>query len=478
MYSVDFNEVWRQRLGPKYEDFIQALKKGTDQGLRVNTLKIKPEEFLRISPFLLEEVPWCPEGWVILEGKEKAGRHPFHAAGLYYLQDPSTMAAALLLDPQPGEWVLDLCAAPGGKAGHLAAKMENKGVLVANEVNPRRASALAFNLERLGVTNAIILNERPETLAARWAGLFDRVLVDAPCSGEANLARDPGAFRSWSKNLPQRFAWRQLKLLHQAACLVRPGGWLLYATCTFSPEENEGVIARFLKARSDFILVDPPRHPLFAPGQPDWIKGGDPSLRWAVRLWPHLAPGHGHFYALLKRQGEGSLDRPRNRTHISPEAERLYEEFCRDNLKEIPATENLLEEGGRIYKTPLPVEMWRGLKVVRPGWWLGRVYRGRFHPDHALALGIKAEKALRVRDLSLDSTELRAYLRGEFLQEARGDLLAGKPYRDRFQSETLEGNKGKEWVLVTVKGFPLGWALAGAGGLKSLYPRHFRAAWG
>lgn len=464
MHSAAFNEVWRQRLGPEYGDFIQALKKGTQQGLRVNTLKLRPEEFLQISPFPLAPVPWCPEGWIILEGGERAGRHPFHAAGLYYIQDPATMAAAGLLNPRPGEWVLDLCASPGGKAAHLAARMENKGVLVANEINPRRASVLAFNLERLGVTNAIVLNERAETLAARWAGLFDRVLVDAPCSGEAVLARDPGAFRAWSKDLLQRFARRQLALLYHASHLVRPGGWLLYATCSFSPEENEEVVSRFLEVRPDFILVDPPRHPLFSPGRPDWIEEGDPQLKWAVRLWPHLAPGHGHFYALLKHQGEGYVVRRQNKSHISPGAEKLYEEFCRNNLKDLPAIDGLLEKDGQIYQTPLPLEMWKGLKVVRPGWWLGRIYKGRFQPDHALALGIKAEKALRVKDLSLDSAELKAYLRGELLEGVF--------------PERLKGDEGEEWVLVTVGGFPLGWARHTGGGLKSLYPRHFRAAWG
>ncbi|MCG0277156.1 MAG: RsmB/NOP family class I SAM-dependent RNA methyltransferase [Thermanaeromonas sp.] len=464
MQNLAFNEVWRQRLGPEYDDFMQALKRGARLSLRVNTLKLRPEEFLRISPFPLAPVPWCLEGWIILEGEQKAGRHPYHAAGLYYIQDPATMAAAGLLDPQPGEWVLDLCASPGGKASHLAARMENEGVLVANEVNPRRASVLAFNLERMGVTNAIILNERAETLAARWAGLFDRVLVDAPCSGEAVLARDPGAFRAWSKDLLKRFARRQLELLYHASHLVRPGGWLLYATCSFSPEENEGVISRFLEKRSDFILVDPSRHPLFSPGRPEWIEGGDPQLKWAVRLWPHLAPGHGHFYALLKHQGEGYVLRRRNKSYLSLEAEKLYEEFCRHNLKELPATEGLIEKGGQIYRTPLPLEMWKGLKVVRPGWWLGRIYKGRFQPDHALALGIKAEKALRVKDLPLDSAELKAYLRGEWLE---GGFKDGPV-----------GDAGEEWVLVTVGGFPLGWARSVAGGLKSLYPRHFRAAWG
>lgn len=444
--------VW---LGPEFEDFCRALQEGAGLGLRVNTLKLAPGEFLRLTPFGVTPVPWCPEGFVLLDRSAKPGGHPFHAAGIYYLQDPAAMAAAVLLDPRPGEWVLDLCAAPGGKTTHLAARMQNTGVLVANEVDPHRASVLAMNLERLGVTNAMVLNETPRNLALKWSGNFDRVLVDAPCSGESVLAKDPGAVRRWSVNLVKRFAQRQLIILKEAADLVRPGGWLLYATCSFAPEENEGVVSRFLSSRQDFEVVELPKNEFFDSGHPEWIEGADAHLKKAVRLWPHRGPGQGHFYALLRRKGEEVPVRSWEAERLAPEVWQLYAEFCRHNLKDFPAQDGLWERGGQIFRVPLPSGAWQGLRVLRPGWWLGNLRKGRFEPDHALAIGLKAEQALRVWNLPVEGQELLAYLRGE----------------------TIAGPWEKGWVLVTVEGFPLGWARAEGGHLKSLYPRHLRGLW-
>lgn len=391
----------------------------------------------------------------MLDKDRKPGTHPFHAAGLYYLQDPAAMAAAVLLDPRPGEWVLDLCAAPGGKAAHLAARMQNTGVLIANEVDPRRASVLAMNLERLGVTNAMVLNETPGNLVHRWANCFDRVLVDAPCSGETLWVGGAAAVRGWSPNLVKRFARRQLKILKEAADLTKPGGLLLYATCSFSPEENEGVVSRFLSCRADFEVVELPGYDGFAYGHPEWIEGGHTCLAKAVRLWPHRAPGRGHFYALLRRKGERIPERSWETESLNPPSWYLYEEFCRHNLKDFPARERLWEKGGQIFQVPISPNACRGLKVLRPGWWLGNLRKGRFEPDHALAMGLKAEQALRVWNLPVESRELRSYLRGE----------------------TLAGPWEQGWVLVAVEGFPVGWAWAERGRLKSLYPRHLRAPW-
>lgn len=446
-------------LGPEFTEFRQALEAGYRAGLRVNTLKLSPEEFLRLTPFHLTPVPWCPEGYVLADPAAKPSLHPFYAAGLYYLQDPAAMAAAVMLDPRPGEWVLDLCAAPGGKATHLAARMANTGILVANDVSPRRASVLAMNLERLGVTNALVLNESPRGLVKRWAGLFDRVLVDAPCSGEANLARDPAALRHWSTDLLERFGRRQLAILTEAAALVRPGGRLLYATCSFSPEENELVISRFLSGHPEFDIVEGPLNHLFDSGHPEWLEGIDARLQRAVRLWPHREPGHGHFYALLQRRRRRGRAVPPQRVGsevgLAKELRRLYDEFCSNNLKATPARERLMEWNGQVYQVPAPSAVWQGLRVLRPGWWLGRIRKGRFEPDHALAMGLKADQARQVWHLPVESRELKAYLRGE---ELEGQWQAG-------------------WVLVAVEGFPVGWARAEGGRLKSLYPRHLRAAW-
>ena len=265
----------RDWLGDEADDLFAAMDK-REIGLRLNprrgdTTALRAR--LSQAGWETQPVPWCPAGaWMPEDKIENApGKHPYHTAGVYYLQDPSAMAAGVILDPRPGEWVLDIAAAPGGKATHIAARMEQRGVLVANDVSRGRASVLAKNIERMGVTNALITNETPPRLADRWAGLFDAVLVDAPCSGESTFARDDQAARQWNLDEVRSYAYHQGQILAQSARLVRPGGRLLYGTCTFSPEENEGVIAAFLAEHEDFELQDLPALPGLQPGRPEWI---------------------------------------------------------------------------------------------------------------------------------------------------------------------------------------------------------------
>ncbi len=430
-------------LGPEFPPFLEAMSAPPDVGLRVNTQKISPENFLTRSPFPLRPVPWCPEGFVVTDPTARPGIHPYHEAGLYYLQDPAAMAAALLLDPRPEEWVLDFCAAPGGKTTHLAARMGNRGVLVANEIHPRRARVLAENLDRLGVTNALVVNEAPGRLAERWEGLFDRVLVDAPCSGEGMFGREEAAARDWSEEAVRGCARRQSAILEDAARTVRPGGLLLYATCTFAPEENEGVIARFLKAHPEFDPVELAPHPAFDSGHPEWVGETDPRLRRAVRLWPHRGPGRGHFYALLRRAGGEHPRRPRYTGRLPGRVRALYEAFIRQTLRNAPET-GLIFRDGRVYQTVVPPDLWEGLRVFRPGWLLGQVEGTAFVPSRALAMALRPEDVLWAHRLEVDDPAVGAFLRGE----------------------TIPGPDGVGWVLVTVEEFPLGWARATRRGLR------------
>ncbi|RDV82998.1 RsmB/NOP family class I SAM-dependent RNA methyltransferase [Ammonifex thiophilus] len=448
----DFLQRMARLLGEEVKPFAEALKRPEPPALRVNTLKLLPEHFAKRSPFPLDPVPWCPEGFVVLDARARPALHPYHVAGLYYLQDPAAMLAGVLLDPQPGEWVLDLCAAPGGKATHLAARMQNCGVLVANDPNPRRVTVLARNLERMGVTCAVVLQEEPARLAQRFAGLFDRVLVDAPCSGEATLAFDPEARRRWSPRTVCKMAALQSHILQHAARLIRPGGLLLYATCTFAPEENEEVIASFLRTHPEFHLVEVERHPLFDRGRPEWIHPYLPELARAVRLWPHRGPGKGHFYALLQREGEKASSHPHPGNSLPPEAAKAYRSFCERHLKGTPAEEGLILWREGIYRVPLPFKMLEGLRVLRPGWWLGIFKQGEFRPDHALALGMKTKQAKRVLSLLPSDPRLKAYLRGE-----------------EFPLDAEEG-----WVLIAVEEFPLGWGYCRQGKLRNFYPRAWR----
>lgn len=476
-------------LGDEYPAFLASYDASASVGLRVNTLKISVEEFLRLAPYDLTPLPWCPAGLVVKTspptpllpgrgaggigspagsgaGEVGPGKHPYHAAGLYYLQDPSAMAVAELLDPRPGERVLDLAAAPGGKTTHLASLMQDQGLLVANEIHPQRAWELAGNLERWGATHAAVTVETPERLADRFPGFFDRVLLDAPCSGEGMFRKSEAARREWSPELARGCALRQAGILEHAARLVRPSGRLVYATCTFNPEENEGVLARFLADHPHFALVEPPRRPGFSAGRPDWIaahQGKDDALpasaapadlARAVRLWPHTGPGEGHFCAILQRRPgpEDTAPKPWRLGPLPRSVEQAYRAFCAANLTAAPAADRLTQVGAYLYALPPDLPDLAGLRYLHPGWWLGAVRDGRFIPSHALALRLRPADVQRCANLPANSPDLRAYGRGE-----------------SFRSSGVDG-----WALVAADGFAVGWGKRVAGVVKSHYPKGLR----
>ena len=478
-----FLESMQRLLNEEYPAFLACYDQPPVAGLRANTLKVSPQELRQRLNFELAPLPGIPAGFRLEQGPGSAhflpGRHPYHAAGLYYLQEPSAMAVAELLAPQPGELVLDLCAAPGGKSTHLAALMQNQGVLVANETHPRRVWELAENLERCGVRNAAIINETPQRLAQRLGPVFDRVLVDAPCSGEGMFRKSEAARQEWNPEAGQSCALRQTSILEEAAALLRPGGWLAYSTCTFNPQENETVIARLLAAHPEFELVEANLAiPGKAQGRPDWAAPGfqHASLEKALRLWPHRVVGEGHFMALLRKSATGmgsskprtssqgrSMTRKGSLEHITPPEKQAFQAFVETVLHNSQADEILA--GGRLhlagsYLYLIPPEMpdWKGLHTIHPGWWLGSLKTGqfgqrpRFEPAHALAMGIQAGDCRQTVDLSVDAPETLAYLRGETLRR--------------------EGSEG--WNLVTVDGFSLGWGKYSHGALKNDYPRGIR----
>lgn len=441
-------------LGAEAEAFFVALQKH-DVGLRLNPARGALPDLMARLPWKVDPVPWCPEGVALLEDEAAVGNHPYHAAGLYYIQDPSAMAAGLLLDPRPGEWILDLAAAPGGKSTHLGARMAGEGVLVVNEVSRRRASVLAMNVERMGLTNALVLNETPERLSGRWAGLFDAVLVDAPCSGEGMFSRDSRAMHEWSVETVSRYADRQLVILEEAARMVHAGGRILYGTCTFSPEEDEGVIGAFLTEHSEFEGLPLPALPGLYPAHPEWIGAPEAVKQCAGRFWPHTGLGHGHFYALLRRKGTPPDDLPAvwAGSNVPGRVLQLYKKDVGGAV-----TSPLVEEGlyltgtDDLYKVPMDPALWKGLQVLRPGWWLGSMRHGKFNPDHALAMALRPEEVREVVDLSVGDPNLDAFFLGGFWSD--------------------EGPEGL--VLVTVDGLPVGWAKRREGRCRSRYPVHLR----
>ncbi len=467
-----FLEQMSVLLGQEYPAFQACLLDSPVLGLRVNSLKIQPEDFLCISPFDLKHVAWCPEGYILADKPDHfdqplPGKHPYHQAGLYYLQEPSAMAAARMLDPQPGEAVLDLAAAPGGKSTHLASLMGNQGLMVSNEIHPSRVWDLAENLERCGVTQAVITNETPARLADHFGPFFDRVLLDAPCSGEGMFRKSEKARQDWTPQLSASCAERQRAILEQAARLVIPGGFLLYTTCTFSPLENEAVVAHFLASHPEFHISPIGSVEGLSPARPDWVElSSKHGIQGARRFWPHLHQGEGHFYALLEKGGEKMITNtsrrlPAQKTRRTlrqiPARRSLYDlvlDFLNTHLGLELSTEQISVHGSYVYRSPDHTPDLEGLKVIHPGWWLGSLHKDRFIPSHALALGVSTHPAPdAIQFSSMDATLLR-YLAGESFPDAGSD----------------------GWVLITVDGFPLGWGRRVKNVVKNFYPHGLRRA--
>ena len=302
----EFLERMEHMLGEEYPAFLQSYEEPRKFGLRVNTMKISVEEFQRLAPFHLTPIPWIPNGFYY-EREDDPARHPFYYAGLYYLQEPSAMTPASVLPVMPGEHVLDLCAAPGGKATALGAKLAGEGLLVANDISASRAKALLKNLEIFGIRNSFVTNAYPAKLAEQFAGAFDKILVDAPCSGEGMFRKDLANARVWSLEKVKECAKTQHEIVRQAVSMLRPGGLLLYSTCTFSPEENEQTIASLLQKYPELQLVELPWYEGFAHGRPE-LADGNPELTKCVRIFPHRMAGEGHFLALLYKKKDGEAD--------------------------------------------------------------------------------------------------------------------------------------------------------------------------
>lgn len=443
-------------LGDEYPAFVAAYERPAQIGLRVNTLKLTPEKFAHLSPFPLEPVPWCPSGFRLIESDEaRPGKHPYHAAGLYYLQEPSAMAVAEVAAPRPGQRVLDLAASPGGKSTHLASLLAGQGLLWANEIRTKRLPQLSGNLERWGARNLIISNESPERLADRLTAFFDIVLVDAPCSGEGMFRKEPDVRAEWDAAQIARYAERQRLILRFAARLVRPGGALVYSTCTFNPDENERVLASFLEDRDDFQADDLTPLPGFSPALSAAAGGSDSALACVARLWPHRCPGEGHFVARLRRVGgDEPVIQPCRISPLPRPIEKYLDEFLSANLVRAHTSQFSTPAmfGDHLYALPAGLPDLRGLRVTQPGWHLGYLRKNRFEPSHALALSLPAVDFVRTLNLSATDPRLEAYLRGATLTDS--------------------GEDG--WLVVCVDGFPLGWGKRVKGVVKNHYPSGLR----
>ncbi|QXM05606.1 RsmF rRNA methyltransferase first C-terminal domain-containing protein [Crassaminicella indica] len=436
-------------LGSEFQLFLDSYDDERFQGLRVNTLKISVEDFKKISPFKLRQIPWCKNGFYFEEGQRPA-KHPYYHAGLYYIQEPSAMAPVEILNPTPKDYVLDLCAAPGGKSVQIATKLMGEGVLVTNDINMNRVKALIKNIELFGVKNAVVTNERPEKIRKYFLSYFDKILVDAPCSGEGMFRKDSSMVKSWEKHDETYYAPIQKQILGNTDDMLKEGGRLLYSTCTFSPEENECIIKNFIDNHENFRIVDIPKNNGLSKGMPKWANGEE-NLERCARLWPHKIEGEGHFLALLEKD----LEEKDNVVNFEKNSEvKLHKEFCefvKENL-------NILLEGkfeiysNNLYLAPKGLPILKGLKILRTGWFLGTFKKNRFEPSHALAMGLTFKDAKRTVNFHRDDPNVIKYLKGETLN--------------------ISGEKG--WTLICVDGFPLGWAKQTGNMLKNYYPPAWR----
>ncbi len=416
------------QLGKEYEAFLQSLERPRAVALRFNPMKGEAP----VLPFLEENVPWEENGYYY-DPESRPGLHPYHDAGVYYLQEASAMCAVALLDPQPGERILDLCAAPGGKSTQIAGRLQGRGLLWSNEYEFKRAKILSQNIERLGIANALVTSTDSGRLASQLPEFFDRILVDAPCSGEGMFRKEAAAIADWSQATVEMCAARQLEILREAAKMLRPGGRLVYSTCTFAPQENEGTVAAFLA-----------EHPDFAPEEAEapWFEKVGTG---AFRLWPHKLLGEGHFVAVLRRQGDApGCGRPCQGQKLPKE----WEAFARELDIQLPPGGKALTWAGRLYWAPEEMPE-LNCSCLRMGLELGELKKNRFEPAHALARWLKGCK--NEVSYPADSKQLKDYINGQVLPCQK-----------------------KGWCLVKVDDYSLGWGKGDGNVLKNHYPKGLR----
>ena len=453
----------------EYEKFILSYNMPRYHGLRVNTLKTTVDNFLQISDFKLEPIPWTRDGFYY-DSEDNPGKHPYYYSGLYYIQEPSAMFPATVLDAKPGEYVLDLCAAPGGKTAQIAASMQGRGLLVSNDTNSERTKALVKNIELCGIKNAIVTNEQPQKLALKFGKFFDKILVDAPCSGEGMFRKDWEAIKSWGKYKCENCALIQKEILDQADKMLKPGGRIVYSTCTFSPEENEMVIHDFLEKHDNYDVIEIPLPEGAERGRPEWA-GADSRVAGAVRFWPHRVKGEGHFITALEKIGHDAFNQAtdeyesrqepvnysknynhrNNRDNDYEQYMKLFREFERNNLN-IEIDGNFTLIGRNLYYLPVPLPDLNGVKTVKFGWYLGNFSKGHFEPSHSMVMALGRDDIKNTVNFSASSPEIIKYLKGETL--------------------LLEGEKG--YTGVCVDGFTVGWAKQTGNMLKNMYPAGWR----
>lgn len=479
----DFINRMQHLLGEEADDFLKSYQQPKAYGLRLNPLKCSNHLSKKDLPFTLTPVAWAEEGfYAVLE--ERPGKHPLHEGGAYYIQEPSAMSVISLLNPSPGDKVCDLCAAPGGKSTQIAGRLYGKGLLVSNEIFPARAKILSQNIERFGVGNCVVCNEPPDKMAGHFPLFFDKIVVDAPCSGEGMFRKDDTAIKEWSLSQVRVCKERQEMILECADQMLSPGGVMVYSTCTFAPEEDEQMIFWFLEAHPDYELEDwretLPVHCGLEGGRNAFLKKDSDKnipIPNTLRLWPHKLQGEGHFAARLRKKGtllsgkaipevsnkKPALAKKKNKTtkkkpeisdYLSFIAQFLHTQTDKDTYtitELLSLSDNYQYFGDELYLVPASMNSLQGLKTIRPGLHLGTRKKNRFEPAHALAMALHPK----------DVTQYAECTEEEALRYLKGETISCSP-------------AFKGWTLVCYLGISLGWGKAANGILKNHYPKGLR----
>ena len=438
-----------------YPAFLASYERPVFSGIRINRLKAPDLKLPGGEDFTKEPVPWTDNGFYC-ENMSEMSHHPWHYAGLYYMQEPSAMTPASLLPIEEGDLVLDLCAAPGGKATELGARLSNSGFLLANDISATRARALLFNLERFGISHMAVCSETPEKLRGLFPAYFDKILIDAPCSGEGMFHKEPQMVRFYEEHGPAYYSEIQRELILQAADMLKPGGQMLFSTCTFSPQENEGTLAFLLKERPEFKLLAVPRYEGFSEGKAPFSD--------AVRIFPHLMKGEGHFAALLQKGDAKENKKDCAKDERTPLKDSTFDKLPKEAvsfLDSLLTADCFKGEGSFVMKNEqlffIPKQNITDKKIrfLRTGLLLGEAKKNRFEPSQALAMVLTKKDVPLTLDLSSKDQRVIRYLKGETLE-----------------APEIAGDKG--FVLILVDGHPLGWGKADRGRIKNKYQASWR----
>ncbi len=445
-----YKEEMKELLQEDYDAYLASFDEPRQFGLRVNTLKISVEDFLKISPFTLEPVPWIENGFYFRE-EDRPAKHPYYYAGLYYIQEPSAMTPANVLPVEEGDIVLDMCAAPGGKSTELGSKLNRTGLLVSNDISASRTKALLKNIEICGISDVLVLNEDPMDLAKNCQGLFDKILIDAPCSGEGMFRKDNKLIKSWEKNGPEFYSKIQQNIIVAGAKMLKPGGCMVFSTCTFSMLEDEESIRHLFREIDDCQLVDIKPYEGFEHGFVTSDFDKEIAIDKTVRIFPHKMKGEGHYVALIRKKVDS--DSPSQLPSKICNKVKLPEELQEflSHIKRQFDPERFEIHGEKVYYMPESSLKIPKLRIVRSGLLMGEIKKNRFEPSQALAMTLSGTDFDNFVSLSCDDERITRYLKGETI--------------DLSDIEGLE----KGWLLFNVDGYPLGWGKYIKGQMKNKY---------